>query len=326
MINIKNAQLDPYRGFHYFHEEVNIYLKVGLSAALLLVQHTADPKESDKLHDLIKLTHPSWNTPPVRDMSIDLQRRTYASISSFALVAIFSAFDDLLVGTEAELDRFYSRGVTRPQTQAEAKSQASKNGSSTKNKQDEDEDEEDNNEERLRAFYEKNGWDIKPIEPYLIVVRYFRLCRNCIAHRNGRASRALVDLSRDVALHERTSGELDKSSNGLKDYSINDLIFVDPTHAIHCSHLLRKIAQDTNTRLLSTLGLDGFIRSVAHHTMFGEHIIDSDAYKSPEAVFNRALTYRYKAKVSNNVEGIKELQRLDLWKRYNEVFKKKYNT
>lgn len=110
MIDISNAQLDPYRGFHNFHEEVNIYVKVSLSAALLLVRHSAEPSDSDKLNDLIKLAHPSWNTPPVRDMSIDIQRRIYASVSAFSLVTIFSAFDDFLIGTKAELHRFHSYG------------------------------------------------------------------------------------------------------------------------------------------------------------------------------------------------------------------------
>jgi hypothetical protein len=310
MIDISNAQLDPYRGFHYFHEDVNIYLKVSFSAVLLLVRHSADPFGADELQELIKLTHPSWKTPPVRDMSIDIQRRTHASISAFSLVTIFSAFDDFLIGTNAELHRFYSSELP-PAVDTPILFTVK-------------DDDDDDAEEHLRNFYAKNGWNSSYIEPHLKFVRYFRLCRNCIAHRNSRASPALAKYSSDEALHKEVSGLLDKTSGGLRKYTVNEDVFIDPTHAILCSHFLRKIALDANNHLINTLGLDGFLRSVAHHTMFSEKIIRSDAYKSPEAVLNFALTDRYRATMTNREEAIQEMKRLKLWKEYVRTFEKKY--
>lgn len=331
MIDISNAQLYPYRGFHYFHEDLNIYLKVSLSAALLLIQHSAEPGKRDQLNELIKLTHPSWNTPPVRDMSIDLQRRTHASISAYALVTVFSAFDDFLVGTEAELHRFhFGSKVKKDSSQKQLKMQpvVSCNTKTEapigKENKNEDEDEDDS-EERLRTLYETNNWEIAPVESFLKVIRYFRLCRNCIAHRNGRASPALAKLSNDSELHKEVSGLLDKATSGLANYSINDSVFIEPTHAILCSHLLRRIARDLNKQLLGTLGFDGFLRSVAHHTMFGDVIVRSEAYKTAEAVLNFALTDRYRATMSNREESIQEMKRLGLWKRYMREFDRKYS-
>ncbi|MCY1211821.1 hypothetical protein D9M68_05480 [compost metagenome] len=324
MIDISNAQLDPYRGFHYFHEDLNIYLKVALSSALLLVRHSAEPQDSDKLHDLIKLAHPSWNTPPVRDMSIDIQRRTHASISAFALISVFSAFDDFLIGTKAELHRFYS--ATESSRHIGMNKATPTIIEETNINDGEENDDDDDSEERLRAFYAKNGWDGRSIDPILKVVRYFRLCRNCIAHRNGRASRALVKHSSDADVHKLVSNLLDKASNGLRKYVINEDVFIEPTQAILCSHLLRKIALDANKKLLGTLGFDGFLRSVAHHTMFSETIVRSDAYKTPEAVLNFALTDRYRATMSNREECIQEMKRLGLWKKYMSEFERKYGT
>jgi len=318
MIDISSAQLDPFRGFHYFHEDVNIYLKVSLAAALLLVRHSAEPNDIDQLYDLIRLTHPSWNSPPVREMSIEIQRRTYSSISAFALVTIFSAFDDFLIGTKAELHRFGSKGGTAVISASVTQMQV------PKHPEKEDDDDDDDAEERLRAFYAKNAWDTSLIDPLLKVIRYFRLCRNCIAHRNGRASRALVEHAADPGVHSQVKGLLDRTSDGLTEYSLNERVFVEPTQAILCSHLLRKIALDANMRLLGTLGLDGFLKSVAHHTMFGDKIVRSDAYKTPEAVLNFALTDRYRATMSNREECIQEMKRLGLWKKYMDEFEKKY--
>lgn len=319
MIDISTAQLDPYRGFHFFHEEVNIYVKVSLSAALLLIRQTANPKDSDELHDLIRLTHPSWNTPPIREMSLDLQRRTYGSISAFSLISIFSAFDDFIVGTSAELHRYYSSGPGKQPVKLVGAKVPIQVETSHQN-----DDDDDDSEERLRAFFDKNGWDSAAIVPLLPIVRYFRLCRNCIAHRNGRASRALVKCAADDEIHKQIKVLLDTSSDGLKKYSINDYVFIEPTQAILCSHLLRRIAQHANGQLLNTLGLDGFLRSVAHHTMFADQIARTDAAKTAESVLNTSLTNRYRAKVSDSKVGIQEMKRLGLWKRYLEEFNRKY--
>lgn len=321
MIDISNAQLDPYRGFHYFHEQLNIYVKVSLSAALLLVRHTADSSRPDELQDLIKLAHPSWNTPPVREMSLALQREIYTSTSSFALVTIFSAFDDFLIGTKSELHRFYSgpESAGRSATPPSAAVKPSKPSQSP-----EVDDDDDDSEERLRGFYTTYNWNPAVIEPMLKVIRYFRLCRNCIAHRNGRASRALAKHSSDESLNTQVAGMLDRASDGLRTYSTNEPVHIEPTQAILCSHLLRKIASDANINLLRTLGVDGFLRSVAHHTMFGDQIIRSAAYRTPEAVLNFALTDRYRAKMSDREECIQQMKTLGLWKKYIDVFEQKY--
>lgn len=44
----------------------------------------------------------------------------------------------------------------------------------------------------LRSLYTSLRWDINPIEYLLPLHKYFNLARNCIVHRSGRASKALV--------------------------------------------------------------------------------------------------------------------------------------
>lgn len=315
MIDISSAQLEPFCGFHRFHEEVNVYLKVTLSAALLLVRYAS---AEDEIADLIKLTHPSWNNPPVRSMSIALQRGTHDWISSFALVAVFSAFDDFLTGTEAELHRFQNRvGSLGHGDDQRPEGDAGDGGANS-------DDADAKAEHRLLGLYLRTGWATHSIQPYLKAVRYFRICRNCIAHRNGRASQALVDLGKDDDLHAGLSLLHDRASTGLRSYELNDRIHVEPTQAILCSHLLREIAVDANRRLISMLGLDGFLRSVAHHTMFGDAIVRTPAHRAPEAVLNYALTDRYRARVDDRLDSIQEMKRIGLWKEYIATFDRKY--
>jgi len=315
MIDISEAQLDPFRAFHYFHEAINIHIKVSMSAALVLVRETGEPSDSDGLANLIKQAHPAWNTPPIRGLSLSGQRELHKAVASFALVAVFSAFDDLLSGTEAELNRFAARAKkTDNKTAKVAQSPA---------KQEETEDEEDASE-KLVNFYIRYGWSTHPIEGLLPLLRYFRLTRNCIAHRSSRASRALSEHSQNDSLQKAAKPLLDRNSKELPQFEVNGEVFLESTHAIMCSHILRALAEDCNRNLIDTLGVDGFVRAIAHHTMFGDRIVRSEAYRTPEAVFNFAATDRYRARLGSRMDSITEMKRLGIWKEYLSTFKRKY--
>lgn len=315
MIDISEAQLDPFRAFHYFHEEINIHIKVTLSAALVLVRETGAPSDTDGLAELIKQAHPAWNTPPIRGLSIPTQRELHRAVASFALVSIFSAFDDFLSGTEAELSRFSSRSAVVVERPAET--------ASTEQEQDESAADDDS-AEKLINFYRRYGWRTVAIDGLLPLLRYFRLCRNCIAHRSSRASRALSEQSEDEGVQNAAKPRLDRNSKELPRFGVNSEVFLAPTHAILCSHILRTIAEDCNKKLIETLGLDGFVRAVAHHTMFGDRIVRSEAYRTPEAVFNFAATDRYRARLGSRGDSVAEMKRLGIWKDYLLTFERKY--
>lgn len=315
MIDISDAQLDPFRAFHYFHEAINIHIKVSLPAALVLVRETGEPSDSDGLATLIKHAHPAWNSPPIRGLTLSAQRELHKAVASFALVAVFSAFDDLLSGTEAELSRFAART-------GKAESKAGEVERSSTKKEDSEDD--DDATEKLLNFYRRYGWITKPIDSLFPLLRYFRLTRNCIAHRSSRASRALSEHSKAESLQEAAKPLLDRSSRTLPQFEVNGEVLLEPTHAILCSHLLRTIAEDCNRNLVGTLGVDGFVRAVAHHTMFGDRIVRSEAYRTPEAVFNFAATDRYRARVGSREDSIAEMKRLGIWKEYLSTFERKY--
>jgi hypothetical protein len=244
-----------------------------------------------------------------------VQRDLHKAVASFALVAVFSAFDDLLSGTEAELSRFAAHA-------ANVNNKVDK-GEKSSTKEESSEDDEDTTE-KLVNFYIRYGWSTQPIEGLLPLLRYFRLTRNCIAHRSSRASRALSEISQDHGLQKAAKPLLDRNSRQLPQFEVNEEVFLEATHAIMCSHILRAIAEDCNKNLIGTLGVDGFVRAVAHHTMFGDRIVRSEAYRTPEAVFNFAVTDRYRARLGSRGDSIAEMKRLGIWKEYLSTFERKY--
>jgi hypothetical protein len=302
MINISSARLLPFQAFHSFHEQINVHIKVAHSANLLLVRHAGEPSSQDELADLIASSHPSWNAAPVRNLSIKLQRAQDAGVSAFAIVSVFSAFDDFLIGTEAEVSR--GKG----------------NQAATKSPKDEAKESDDDEEKIDRVFrlYGSMGWPVSGIANLQPLLRYFRLCRNCIAHRNGRASKALVTQSSDPALSSALASLQEGPERGIMAFKVNDPIHLPPTLAIMCSHILRLIAidaNDANDRLIETLGLDGVLKMAAHHAVRLNEELGGKARKRPEAILNAFLT-QSRVRMDSREESIVEMKRIGAWATY----------
>ncbi|MCB8747819.1 hypothetical protein LHU53_12985 [Rhodoferax sp. U2-2l] len=299
MIDISGARLQPFQAFHSFHERINVHIKVAHAANVLLVRHVGEPNNQDQLAELITSCHPSWNAPPVRNLSIDLQRAQDASVSAFAVVSVFSAFDDFLISTEAEISRVVGNQRTADPTSDE--SDAS-----------EDDEEKIDRVFRLYAFMSWSDTGITELQPLL---RYFRICRNCIAHRNGRASKALATQSADPRLAIALAALQDGRERGVMTFKVNEAIHVAPTLAIMCSHILRLIAIDANNRLVETLGLDGILKSVAHHAVRLNDELGGKDRKRPEAIVNAFLT-KSRVHMDSRQESIAEMKRVGVWTPY----------
>lgn len=306
MIDISGARLHPFQAFHSFHERINVHIKVANAAALLLVRHTGDPATQDLLADLIVASHPSWNAPPVRNLTVGVQRAQDSAISAFALMAVFSAFDDFLTGTEAEA----SRGLHS-------------NGSIQRKLEDpdfstENEGLDDEKVDRVFRLYESMGWDSVEIRDLRPILRYFRLCRNCMAHRNGRASRALSEHSSNSELIAALKILQEGPERRMKVFGVNEVIHISPTLAIMSSHVLRLIAIDVNAKLVEALGLSGVLRSAAHHAIRINDELGGKVRKRPEAIVNAILT-KSRVRLGSREESVAEMKRLGLWAPYRKA-------
>lgn len=311
MLDMSRAQLEPFRAFHYFHEKLNVYIKVSIAGAILLSTHAVDPARPRELGRLIKSAHPAWNMPPIHEFCLDHQRDIYRSTSAFAIVSLFSAFDDFMSGIEA--DQHHLVEV------AENASAATEDGPNNS-----DDSDMDIEKERLFKLYARCGWSSDAIERYRPMLKYFRLIRNCIAHRSSRASRALEDQSADANLHVVIKPFLERTTIAAPTFKQGDQIFVDPTLAITCSDLLRKVAADCNEKFINSIGEDGFMRIVARNALLGGRPIKTNAYKSAEAVLNLALTERYRVRLPSRLYASARLKQLGVWKDFLKKFQAIY--
>lgn len=297
-LDISNACFQPFRAYHFFHEQLNVYVKVSFAAAVLLVRETAREDRPKELGALIRLAHPSWKNPSVTSMSLHAQREFETSISSFALVSAFSAFDDFLAGTEADIAALRAWNPRFRSTK-----HIDRNGAGE-------------NEERFVRFFLGQNWKLHSIEHLLPLVRYFRLARNCIAHRSGKASAALASSSEE--LRSYTGRKIDP----LPVFDHEDQIRLPVKDVILCSHILRELAQGTNKLMLSDFGLDGLLYLAAKSTFIDEPAVLAGAHKTPERAINSVLLDRYGVIVLNRNATIRELKRIDLWADCRDRFKK----
>jgi hypothetical protein len=345
-VNIEDVQLEPLQGYHHFHEELNVTVKLMTVAGIALVQQISAAPSQTALGELIKAADPSWGYPPVWNLEEDHRINLLAAVSDLGIVSAFSAFDDFLASTEGEWQRwhaFQSRGSSK-----DATLRVRSNSTKCPEPIDTQASIEEKRPEPLVTMYGRLDWVTDGIANLLPIISYFRLCRNCIAHRGGRASLALESHSackefRDaLAAYDRQRRERDRqrtkkrqstaagmkvqesgsssSERDLPQFSLDGTVMVTPKQVIFCSHVLRLAGLDANRRLANELGADGVLFSATHHAILSERPLKSAAYKLPEKVIRPVLLNRFKAKLESEHEVVVGLKRLGIW----EITQKKF--
>jgi hypothetical protein len=174
---------------------------------------------------------------------------------------------------------------------------------------------------RLMRVIERLGFITTGIDNDLAVIEYFQTVRNCLAHRDGRASPSLSSLSQLPALAAAYSSFRRRASKELHAFAIDERISIHPKSAIFYSHITRRIAKSIDRQLLDLVGEPGFLNMAVAHVFSKERPIRSHAYKSAEAVINSALSGRYRASsLSSNADIIRMLRKTGLWQRCREGF------
>jgi len=237
-------------------------------------------------------------------MDLLINKQLYGAVGVFAIVSLFSALDDFIDGVEADISRHTSYGNTVTTYDASKVP-----------------DEED----KVHKLYVRYGWSTKAIARLLPALKYFRHIRNCIAHRSSRCSKALAELSVSDEVTKAMKPLLDRTTKSHPTFSYEDEILVEPTLAIACSDVLRKICGDCNRQYISTIGHDSFLRIVMHNLLFKDKIVRTAAGKTPEAVLNFALSDRYRVPVTDRLEPAGELKRIGVWKEFFRQFKVVYS-
>ncbi|EOX4464591.1 hypothetical protein L4D16_00055 [Vibrio alginolyticus] len=303
-MNLDYVNSEPYRGYHQFHEKMNTTIKIMTASLHHTMNHVNEIGDDKELGRMIAASDKAWINPPIWSFEGLSESEVYNFVSELGIVSAFSALDDFFDGVEAEIERWNKKLPERERTLPLKKY--------------------DKAEEKVENIYVKYDWSVKLIEKYLPVLKYFRLARNCIAHRNSKVSPALACYSSSDELKQHFEKIFkNKTITCLPEFEENQKVVFDPKLSIFCSHILREIAKAVNAILLSILGVRGIFNMAIYHGFIRDKPVKTDAYRTPEAVLNFILTDRYKLILSNDLEAVAQAKKQGLWKICIEEFDKK---
>lgn len=292
-MDLSNAQLQAFRSLHYFHERLNIYVKVATAAVKYVAKNTANGEVT--LGELIKSSSSSWGSSPIHSLSEAVEAELLLSVASFGVVSAFSALDDFLTGIEADISRAEAAGLSVVRLEA---------------------CQSDGADDSVEKTYARYNWDRKGVENLLVLLRYFRLIRNCIAHRSSRCSEKLAEFSREESLKRELTPHLPSVMASLPIFETGGLVEFPSEFAITCSDVIRRVAADMNAKYIMLLGEKGFLVNVMNYAKKSDEFWDSGATRNVEAMLNQPLVVYYRVILSDRLDAVASMKKYGLWKEF----------
>lgn len=259
-MDISNANLESGNTFHLFHEELNRVIKINVIALTLLRQQLASGLSEQEVKEKVYETGelwggmPSWTNP---NQLLDGARR---DLGNNGILRVFSAFDVFMDTLEGELGSWYhfTHKTAKNDLQKDIKKAIKA--------------EEEGDSDKLFKLMARRGWNLSNEKHIKSIYTYYRLSRNCIAHRNSIVSTALSECSHSQDLKDA----LDNWKNFTSDKTvppIEPLHYGDPirfTHrdALMASSITRLIAMNINQLVIKEIGIDGIIYLAANRLFF----------------------------------------------------------
>jgi hypothetical protein len=310
-MNIQGANTEPYYLFFRAQENLgsNIKLAYGALQAISENESASSPEKGTRLIALPTGNEPWGSSTRWRSVKrrIPLVRRF---LSQMGLVLVTSAFEDFLTNVISEHSRYSD--FCRKETLAREPSAGDLESG-----------------DAIRDLYRSLRWDIRPIEYLLPLYQYFILVRNCVVHRSGRATKALVEKAESKAVGACIEGwpsRRGKNIPQLPQVQEHEDIPLLPRHAILFSEVCQRAAKEIDSLLSAFLGVDGMVYMAAHHALLAGNHVQINARRSPEQIINLMLTERCHVQVVDKYEVIQFLKKLNLWRqcqtKYNKLYPK----
>jgi hypothetical protein len=174
---------------------------------------------------------------------------------------------------------------------------------------------EDSEAERLEATCARFGWPCDGFSQWRPVLRYFRMARNCIAHRSGVATSSLQEagaapeLSKSLAKWAKRDGA---DPPALPKFGFGQSIQLLPRHTILALDAAYRAADYLNRQFVMKVGVEGLSYLAAHHSLLNGQV-KTIPYRSAQAVVGDALAARYHVAGVNSLETVSVLKGLGLW-------------
>jgi hypothetical protein len=231
-MNIKGANTEPFYRFVRAHEDLGTGIKLAYGALYAISQDEKAMASSAKSSFIALPTggepwgkNTRWRSVKAR---IPKVRKL---ISEMGLVLAASAFEDFLTDVLSDHSRFSDFAQKKKSPEAAG-------------------EEENEDRERLGPLFNSLQWDIKPIEYLLPLYDYFVIVRNCVVHRSGRASPALVEKAASSALAQCIKWWPSKPGKTIPQLPLiqaGDDIPLLPRHVILFSEVCQRIALHIST-------------------------------------------------------------------------------
>jgi hypothetical protein len=304
-LDLCGANTEASLRFHRSHEQLNRSLKVQMLGLGLLADEIDVNRQPAELKERLYRRSdwlwggmPDWSDPQA--IVIDARR----DIGQAGVVRAFSAFDLFMDEIAADLIRWLAF-TNQEQLLANEKSQEP---------------------DRAARFYHRIGGTPKSVEFLWPVYRYFRFARDCIVHRDGRASNALLETYKDPALMHALDAWVEQTGEmtAPEVTSIDPGCLIDFNHrqAISASSVLRLVAFDINRQVIKIVGVNGLVYFAAFHILFDpDAVIDLAQKQSMLKALVEVLSDRYRVRFITEKDASRMLRELGLTKSCNDVFR-----
>lgn len=311
-MDVSRACTEALFAFLRFHEGFNRSTKMAAVGLCLIDDALARGMTYEDFARTTYATDALWGGMPVWTDPPDLLREARADLGQAGLVRAFSAFDKFMDDLSADLDRwaaFQKRDAHEPadvdMSIERAEVTVALGGG-------------DDFEDRALRFYDRMGWSTEALAFLLPVYRYYRLARDCIAHRGGIVSPALAAASEK----RQWADSIDTWNTHTDDWTPPQLVELqagDRTPLVHrdailASSLLVRIAQDMNRHGLEMLGERGVLYLTARRTLLDNPPkVKAPTPRSAVRALHHVLFHRYHVVVDSEPASIALLRDMDLW-------------
>ncbi|MBK7944557.1 MAG: hypothetical protein IPJ85_04275 [Flavobacteriales bacterium] len=245
--------------YHRFHEVFSHVIKTNVIGLIILEQWVNKDPKPDDLKKIVYEHGGLWGGMPAWNDPLESIARATADLGLHGVVRVFSAFDAFMQELEAELDSYASRqcdGGRSAEPTGERIDEEAQGGA-------------------LERLLQRRDWTLPDAKTLGPVFQYYRLSRNCIAHRNGIVSRALEAASTSVEINEALSKWVETTGH-TSPPPIRPLTYGEPlsfTHkdAIFLSDLLRRYALDISRQAIEVIGFDGMVYLQRNDILYRRH-------------------------------------------------------
>lgn len=298
-MNPTNTQAEPLALYYPAHEALNNTIKLtALSFKIAEPVVFKDFKTNGQTKGLLQKPVEPWGFLWAKDIS-NLYEQTQYSVTRISLIQIFSAFEQFLTNTRAEIDRWQNTLSKQSLTGSNHDSDGSISLSKT-----------------FKLF----GWDSAPIDKYRPLFDLFQECRNCVAHREGIANTKLVKIAYGDELSRCNNNWPYSTANkhlpDWPEFKNGSPIHLSPKHAILASTVCCSIAKYINTQTVQLLGSNGMIHMAVYYSLFcDEHLFRQKHSRTALNAVTYFLDGRYYSKNLSPEFVAKSIRQLKLNKK-----------